>query len=55
LQRPGRGPDIEPGPGADRGDVGRAQHEGREDGAPVGVGEEPDQFPSGEGRHRHAN
>ena len=36
-------------------DVGRAQHQRREHGAPVVVGEEPDQLPSGEGRRRHAN
>ncbi len=53
-QRAGRGTDLEARLPPDRGDVGCSEDERGEDGAPVVVGEEPDQLPGGERRRRHA-
>ena len=55
LHRPARVAGLESGPAPHRVGVARAQHERREHGPPVVVGQEPDQLPRGEGRRRHAN
>jgi hypothetical protein len=50
-----RGPELEPGSDPHRCEVGRAEDQGGEHGAPVVVGEEPDQLAGGEGRGRHCH